>query len=340
LDPDARGVGAFGEAALIERISGILPSTSPPEIILGVGDDCAVVKIDRERALVATGDILVEDVHFRFEHISAYELGRRAAAVNLSDIAAMGARPTVALVSCAMPDDFPVDRFDDIIRGIRDQLADNEAHVVGGNLARTPDGLTLDIFMLGEVRLKRMLTRSGAAAGDRILVTGHLGDSKGGLMILEKYKRSYPDRFEKLVRAHLQPAPRIEAGRLIAASGFATAMIDISDSLAIDLLHVCRASDVGAEIELERIPVGDELAEAAVFLGAESREMALYGGEDYQLLFTVKPDTPRAILADISRGSDTRITEIGTIIASGDGCRLVDTDGGRRPLEPDGWDHF
>ncbi|HHE46181.1 MAG TPA: hypothetical protein ENL08_00575 [Bacteroidetes bacterium] len=159
-------------------------------------------------------------------------------------------------------------------------------------------------------------------------------------MILEKYKRSYPDRFEKLVRAHLQPAPRIEAGRLIAASGFATAMIDISDSLAIDLLHVCRASDVGAEIELERIPVGDELAEAAVFLGAESREMVLYGGEDYQLLFTVKPDTPRAILADISRGSDTRITEIGTIIASGDGCRLVDTDGGRHPLEPDGWDHF
>ncbi|NIW43723.1 MAG: thiamine-phosphate kinase, partial [Gammaproteobacteria bacterium] len=168
-------VGEMGEFALIDRLQRILPKNLGETVIHGVGDDTAVIGIDDHRALLITCDIQVEDRHFRLKYISPYQLGQRAMAVNLSDIAAMGGTPTYALVSLGLPNSFPLNAYDQLFEGMKDELSIYSSAIVGGNLARTEDKLIIDITLLGEISRNQVITRSGAQEGDRIFVTGTLG---------------------------------------------------------------------------------------------------------------------------------------------------------------------
>jgi thiamine-monophosphate kinase len=340
LAENNRIVADIGEFGLIDRIQKILPEIDRKDLILGIGDDTAVIQINEHRSLLITCDIQVEDQHFRLKNISPYQLGRRAMAVNLSDIAAMGGQPTYALVSLGFPGSFPLSDFDELFRGMKDELALFSAHIIGGNLSNISKELIIDITLLGEVSPDHILTRSGARPGDRIFVTGNLGESGAGFYILDKYGKNYHREFHNLVQKHLQPVPQIEIGQRISRSGFATAMIDVSDGIASDLNHICTRSGVGAEIYQERIPLPDGIDKVTYFSGKSALYLALQCGEDYELLFTMKPDTPDAIIHLISSETGIAITEIGKILTIESGYKLIDLQNRRVLIQPKGWNHF
>jgi thiamine-monophosphate kinase len=333
-------VSNFGEFTLIERIKQILPQTTNSDVLVGIGDDTAVIRIAEDRALIVTCDIQVEDQHFRLKNISGYQLGRRAIAVNLSDIASMGGTPQFALVSLGLPPELKVDYFDQLFEGIRDELSRFSAHLIGGNLTKTNHKLIVDITLLGEVHPQKILTRSGAKPGDKIFVTGKLGESGAGFQVLEHFGKEYPVSYDPMVNAHLQPIPRVEAGKLIADYQIATAMIDISDGLASDLNHICLMSNVGAEIYQDQLPLSDQLFEISQISNKSPLEFALHSGEDYELLFTIRPEVNLEKLKEIGQKLSLPITEIGRIINKNEGFLLINTNNKRLTLKPKGWDHF
>jgi thiamine-monophosphate kinase len=335
-----KSVGEIGEFSLIDRIGKILPATGARDLLIGIGDDTAVIRMDKRRALLVTCDIQVEGRHFRFDRITPYQLGRRAMAVNISDIASMGGKPTFALVSLGLPGDFPVASYDRLFEGMRDELLCYGARIVGGNLARTEDVLVVDITLMGENDLSRVMTRGGARVGDRVFVTGRLGASGAGFQALKVFGKNVPARYRHLVACHLVPTPRVTLGRRISRAGVATAMIDLSDGLAGDLFHICTRSRVGAEIYPDRLPLPERIGEIAARSGKSVIDLALHSGEDYELLFTAPPGVPARTIRSLSRDSGISITEIGKIVGRKGGYCLVDSQGIRTPLTPAGWDHF
>ena len=337
---NSKSVGDIGEFGLIDRIQQLLPKIDHEDLIISIGDDTAVIRIDENRSMLITCDIQVENQHFRLENITPYQLGKRAMAVNISDIAAMGGKPTFALVSLGFPKSFALTDFDNLFKGMRDKLAAFSALVIGGNLSNTDQNLIIDITLMGEVNANTFLTRKGAKAGDRIFVTGDLGVSGAGFYVLEKFGKNYPIEFEHLVQKHLQPNPRVKIGEQIAHSGFATAMIDISDGIASDLNHICAMSHVGAEIFQHKIPLPESIHKVSSFSGKSVIKLALHSGEDYELLFTMKSNTPDTMINSISNETGIKITEIGKILDKESGYYLIDLQKKRIPIQPKGWDHF
>jgi len=261
-------------------------------------------------------------------------------AVNLSDIAAMGGKPTFALVSLGFPKSFTLSNFEDLFKGMRDQLSEFSGFVIGGNLSNTEDKLVIDITLMGEVARNKFLTRSGAKKGDRIFVTGNLGSSGAGFHVLEKFGKNYPREFEILVQKHLQPIPRLNVGQRIALAGYVTSMIDVSDGIASDLNHICTMSAVGAEIYEEKIPLAEGIQKVVSITGKPALNLALHCGEDYELLFTLKQGTPDSVIQSIGNKSGVAIAEIGRIISKEAGYYLVGKKGEKIPIRPRGWDHF
>ena len=340
MKPPQKLIADYGEFTLIDRIKKILPKNKKVEIIIGLGDDTAVIRLDKNRVFLITCDIQVQDQHFRMEHITPYQLGRRAMAVNLSDIAAMGGKPTYALVSLGLPATLQLKSFDELFRGMQDELGNFDAFIVGGNLTRTENCVIVDITLLGEVSYNHLLRRDGAQVGDRIYTTGKLGSASAGFYILEKYGRRYPAKFRAVVQAHLQPVPRIAVAQQLAQADVATAMIDISDGLTSDMYHICNMSQVGAEIHESTLPLTEELVQVEKIVGKAPLDLALHGGEDYELLFTVKEKTPASKIEQIAQKTHVPITEIGHIIRRESGFYLIDNQNKKKPIEPTGWDHF
>jgi thiamine-monophosphate kinase len=330
-------VGEAGEFALIERIRDICGTRTAPGVTLGIGDDTAVLEVSPGMRALATCDVQVEDVHFRWDAMSPYLLGRRAAAVNLSDIASMGGTPRAALASLALPPGLPLAAFDAIFEGMRDIMSEHHGAVVGGNLARS-EKLVLDIFLLGEVAPDRIVTRAGAAAGDLICVTGPLGASAAGLDVIERHGVTPSGTLARYARAHLEPQPRVREGQAIAAAGFATAMIDVSDGLAADLGHICESSGVGADLDAEAVPQPQGIEEVSLLSERAPLDYALFGGEDYELLFTA-----RASAEDVrawAREHRVDLWIIGRVTPDAGALRLLDAAGNAAPLGASGWDHF
>ncbi len=330
----------IGEFGLIERIQKILGKAQNEKIILGIGDDTAVIDIGGGKVQLVTCDIQIEGQHFHRNFLSPYQLGRRAMAVNLSDIAAMGGTPTFALVSLGVPTDFPVSDFEDLFRGFRDQLDEFDATVIGGNLARSDSGLIIDITMLGESKRDLFLTRSSASPGDRIFVTNFLGMAGAGVAILQHFGSEFPEKYEKFVTAYRQPLPRIHFGKKLAESGLVTAMLDISDGLAGDLNHICEQSRCGAVVLQEKLPFESDLAELKNISKKTPEEMALFGGEDYELLFTVKQDAEIEKIKNLADQAGVVTHEIGYLTEDKNGFVLQDSTGAKRNINPYGWDHF
>lgn len=313
-----------GEQELLTAIGKVL-SGAGPEVLVGVGDDAAVVR-PGPGDLVITTDVMVEGTHFDRARTSARDLGYKAIVVNVSDIAAMGASPRTAV--CALTLTAAVDAAwtMELFGGMREACDEHALWLVGGNLARGRE-VTAAVTVIGEVASGRAVTRSGARVGDAVVVTGLLGGSAAGLRIGRGSATSWsPDERDALGR-HFRPAARIGEGQSLAHAG-ATAMIDISDGLALDLSRLCRSSGVAANISASSIPVHP----------AATADEALAGGEDYELLATVPGSALRELSADLAERFGTRLTVIGHITA-GDGVTLEDPDGAR-PLDPAGWDHF
>ncbi len=332
-------ISDLGEFPLIERLEQII-ATERSDIIVGIGDDVAVLADSGEEFLLATVDSQVEHVHFLRHEISPHQLGRRALAINLSDIAAMGGRPQVALVSLALPADTEVAWMEDLYRGLREEADRYGTAVVGGNMARSPGGAFIDVCVLGRVRREHLLLRSGARPGDRVLVTGQLGQAGAGLKLLLEPNLSVapPDR-DILLTHLLTPTPRVTEAAAIAHTGLATAMIDISDGLSSDVGHICERSQVGVRIWAERLPISAAVRHVAELTATPSWQLALAGGEDYELCFTAPPEAVEKLMAALEE-TNTPVTMVGEILPAEQDRRLVLPDGQEVRLEPSGWQHF
>jgi len=318
----ARPSTRLGEFELIARMARVLPLRGEG-VVLPAGDDAAVVAPPRGEQLCLTVDEVVEDVHFDRRFAPA-DVGWKALAVNLSDLAAMGARPLWALVALAFPRGEPVARVLGAARGIAACARRYGVAVVGGNVSRAP-ALSISITAVGSVRPGRFLTRAGARPGDLLVGSGTFGDAALGLEA---------GAAPALVRRQRRPAPRLELGRGL--SGIGTACIDVSDGLAQDLAHVAEASGVAAVLEESRIPTSVPYRRRARAL-ADPGTPALCGGEDYELLVAVPPARLRAALA-AARRARTRLSVIGRF-ERGRGVRVVRADGTERPV-PSGHDHL
>jgi len=328
----------IGELRLIQRIADNYKS-SHSSIVTGIGDDAAALKISEQNILLTTCDLLLENVHFNLNFTDSYQLGRKSLAVNLSDIAAMGGTPRFFLVSLALPPHLPVEFIDDLYRGMTDLANEFDTKLVGGDTNASPDKLMIDITLLGEINPDHLLTRSGAQAGDSIFVTGTLGDAALGFFVLELDKnmnRSYSHN--TLTYRHLSPYPRIKEGRSIAENRLASAMIDISDGLLIDLRRILTPSKVGATILISQLPLSKEFIHYHGQFKHNKIDFALNGGEDYELLFTSPPAREKELLS-LGQKLEVPINKIGEVNSSEE---LVILDQSQKPylIDDQGYDHF
>lgn len=333
LSGKARELGEFGLIQRVSRWAG-----SHPQLEVGIGDDAAVIRPSAGKHLVATIDSLVAGVHFRMRPEHAYDIGRKALAVNLSDLAAMGARPLVALVSLVVNSELTTSFLDEFYRGMGDEAAQFQTAIAGGDVVSGPHDFSVHVALLGEVAPGAAALRRGARVGDLIGVTHHLGASAAGLVVLENPQLEVPDwAKEEVVNKHLRPRARLEAGEEL-ADGLATAMMDLSDGLAGDLRHLCRASGVGALIYADQLPISEATRLVAAAAGLDPLELALTGGEDYELLFTAPP-TGWETQKRLPR-SGTPVTVVGEIVEAEMGIQLVQASGQRVPLTKTGFTHF
>jgi len=302
---------------------------------MGIGDDAALVRVTPNCDLILTSDLSIEGVHFTARLHPPGSIGHRALARSLSDVAAMGGAPRFALVSVAFPRDISRAWIEEFYRGVFNLAARYGVEVVGGDTSIVRRTVMIDVTVTGEVARGGGLLRSGARPGDQIFVSGWLGQSARGLEILQgrlRGRRSLNDTPEAAaaVNAHLFPSPRCELGQWLQRTGIPTAMMDISDGLSTDLTRLCEASGLGAKVHAERIPG------PAGVSPKHSLRLALHGGEDYELLFTV----PKRRLARLPRGyRGVPLRCIGEVCRSRD-VLLVAKDGTQSALAPAGYDHF
>ncbi len=331
----------IGEFGLIRRIHKLTEreGVKASGVTLGIGDDCASFQPDRGYEILVTCDCMIEGRHYVPGHITPYDLGRRAMAVNISDIGAMGGIPLYALVSLGLRRDTPVKDVDAIYSGFMKELNPLGASVIGGNITGTDSHNFINITMTGKVESERMLRRSGAVAGDLILVTGYPGQAAAGL------KRLFDGHFaaclydDPLVKVYNLPVHRAREGRAVALSGIATSMIDISDGLMGDLGHICEQSGVGAEIIRDRLPISRHMRELIDQQGWNVYEIITGDSDDYELVITCAPDNKDKVREAVAAISDVPVTEIG-VITPEQGVKIVAPDGVRHPVRPTGWDHF
>ncbi len=309
-------LGTLGEFGLIDRIAALAKRVQGRHVVLGIGDDAAVLRPARGCDVVVTTDAFVEGVHFRFDHESSTTAGRRALVANLSDLAAMGAEPLGFTLALAAPPEAETRRVLGLVRGMLREGAIARSPLVGGNVTRAP-ALSLSITAIGQVRPGRALRRDAARAGDRVLVTGHFG-------------RSALERFKGRVRT--VPVPRLEVGRRLARAPWMGACIDVSDGLAADLSHVARSSGVLLRVDSDAVPRPLGFAGACRVAGADADALAVNGGEDWELAFTVRARAPSARV--LSKRFGVPVTEIGRAETGPPGLRLEGARSGA------GWQHF
>jgi thiamine-monophosphate kinase len=310
----------LNEKSLIERIRRAA-ATRPGRAGQGIGDDCAVLPLPRGHEALITTDFSLEDVHFRREWHPPDSVGHRCLARGLSDIAAMGGIPRAAFLSLALPPGLPQSWVDKFIAGLLKLAAQFSVPLAGGDTAQSPTGILADIMVLGSVPTGQAVLRSGARSGDFLYVTGTLGSASAALNQLRDGKRLRPRSHPK----HFYPEPRVAVGQFLREKKLASAMIDISDGLSTDLGHICEESGTGAVVYAKALPAAG---------GKNGLMLALHGGDEYELLFSARPE--RRIPKQIAGVPISRIGEI----LSGKQIRLATADGRTQPLKPAGWEHF
>jgi thiamine-monophosphate kinase len=344
-----RTISDIGEHALISRITARL--ATPSWVLVGPGDDAAVIRPERGALDVLTTDALVEGVHFDRRFVPPDAIGHRALAVNISDLAAMGAAPRAALLSLVLPDQLEVAVVDALVDGLLALAKRHRVAVIGGNITRSPrpasgqalGPMMIDVTAIGSVKPRRILTRAGARPGDEVFVTGAIGGAAVGLSILQSgadlsgaLERG-PEGSAPLQEKYLRPEPRVRAGLLFGRNRAASACIDLSDGLADGLRQIAAASGVGITVDEAAIPLADGVAEFYRSRGTDAWCAALAGGDDYELLFTARPAWRGRLKAVRSQAGDLPITKIGVVTRE---TRLIlRTASGDRDL-PAGFEHF
>lgn len=343
----------LGESAFLEQ----LRSRFPPDdrVPVGIGDDAAAVVTPPGEQILLTVDTLVEGTHFTRETLPPRFLGRKALAASVSDIAAMGGAGLAALLSLVVDTDLEVATLWQIVDGAAERADELEMTLVGGNVSAAKGPLVVSVTAAGTTLESRCLRRDGARAGDHVYVSGKIGASACGLELLRKgvvlsstSSLVFPPSLregplalaEPCIRAHIDPSPRLTLGRELSTRQLATACIDVSDGLSVDLARLCRASGVDARIDEQSLPIDPGVLAWERAWARDATARALSGGEDYELIFTARPDADVASLYD---GVDVSITKIGELVeAAGPGgdVELSRRDGSITALRASGWDHF
>jgi thiamine-monophosphate kinase len=313
-------------------IAGIRRQARPRRsLIAGIGDDCALQRVAHGFDLLITTDFTLEGIHFRREWHPPEVVGRRCVVRGLSDIAAMGGEPATVFLSLALPRKLPQRWVDAFMKGLLQTAGEFKAVLAGGDTAESPAGVCADIVVTGYVPRRRAVLRSGARPGDEIFVTGSVGGSAAALHEFLAGRRPRPQDFPR----HFAPVPRVAVGRYLSEHRLASAMIDLSDGLSTDLAHICEESEVGAETKAAAIPrwqIGRKKSPVDM-------ELALHGGEDYELLFTARPASGRARKQVPARIAGVPVTRIGRITREKK-LILIHENGSRQQLKPKGWEHF
>lgn len=331
-------IADLGERALIERIRQRVPEASPL-LPIGIGDDAAVAVPDRGALQVLTTDALVEGIHFDRRFSSSADIGYKALAVNASDVAAMGGSPRLALLSLILPADLPVADLDDLVGGFLEMAGQARIAVAGGNIARSPGPLIVDVTLTGAVRPRRILTRAGAAADQALYVTGSIGAATVGLAWLRANGGGMPDDpgLAECVTRHRRPQPRLRIGALLGRTRAATACMDLSDGLADAVHQVAAASRTGAIIDAALLPIHPAAADWLSGTGQDAVDAAVSSGDDYELLFAVPKRFGGRLRHVIQQARGVAITRIGELTA--DGPVRVRRGGALVPM-PTGFSHF
>jgi len=332
----------IGEFGLIHRIHELIKKegVQAPEVTLGIGDDTASFRPRQGYEQLVTCDCLVEGRHYLPDFITPQNLGRRAITMNLSDIGAMGGQPLYALVSLGLKADMPVSDVEDIYHGFMMELNPFRASIIGGNITKTMDATFIDITLIGEVEQDKLMRRSTARVGDKILVTGFPGQAAAGLKLMLRSKPTKDIQKHPLVHASNSPSHRVKEGQAVANSKLASAMIDTSDGFLGDLGHICQESGVGALLIQEKFPISEDLKQTALQLKLDPYELFLQDSDDYELIITCSPEHVDQIRSAISSVSDVPVTEVGSITDAVGEFRLILPDGSQRRIQPSGWDHF
>lgn len=329
-----------GESGIIKMISGY-SQCKEENIIVGIGDDAAVIKPNPKLASVYTTDILIENIHFSLSTCLPFQLGYKSLMVNISDIAAMAAIPKYALISLAIDLNTDVKFIDEFYQGAIKAASKYGVVIIGGDLSKS-DILAINVTLIGEAEREMIRRRNTALAGEKILVTGKLGSSAAGLNLLTNEEvsnlLSYSKK-EELIKTHFMPLARVKEARLAAALGV-TSIEDISDGLAADLKHICEQSKTGARIYLSEIPIDDSVKKISEALTGSEYDLALNGGEDYELVFTAPESKVDKIIDEVLKITETSISVIGEIVPEKEGIMLVKEDGLLTEMVSCGFDHF
>lgn len=328
----------MNEFELISEITKGVPRKSR-ELVRGIGDDCAIFSGNSGNNWLVTTDALIEGVHFKREWTDLKTLGRKSLAVNLSDIAAMGGTPKFYLVSVGLPPGNLENTAKSLFAGMNEVASEHGVTLIGGDTVASPLGIMITITVIGSSPSGKELMRSGAKSGDEIYVTGSFGASALGLCFLKE--KILNAKTEPFIKRHNDPVPRVAEGQWAAQSGFATSMIDVSDGLVADLSHIADESGTGFEIESEKIPRDAGFDAAAATLKMDPLQLALSGGEDYELIFTVAKDRA-AEFGKIIGGcpNGTRIAKIGNMAGDLKLRRVFGKLGNEIKLDTNGYDHF
>lgn len=343
VQPKLTEISQLGEFGLIDRLTKDLPHHNP-STVRSVGDDAAVLRYPGDVDELVTTDLLVEGIHFDLTYMPLKHLGYKAAVVNFSDIYAMNGHPRQIVVSLAISSRFAVEHLEELYAGIRLACDIYGVDLVGGDTTASRSGLVISITCIGEAAPDAVVSRDGAKDTDLICVSGDLGSAYMGLQLLAREKvaskgiKDFQPEFggkEYLIERQLKPEARRDIVTALAEAGIKpTAMMDISDGLSSELLHICKQSDTGCRIYEERIPIDYQTAIMAEELGMNLVTAALNGGEDYELLFTV----PLSRHEDVSKIKGVSV--IGHICKPEMGCAMVTRDGGEIELKAQGWNHW
>lgn len=310
------------------------------QVIQGIGDDAAVVRLSNGKELAAACDAMVEHIHFAAQTMDDYHVGYKALVSNVSDMAAMGAEPKFALITLMAPKKLDIARLQELYRGIYDCAGEYDVAVIGGDTVGTPDSLSVSITIMGEVEQGKALLRSTAKVEDRVFVTGPVGGSAAGLHWLMKHgKTDIPPQYKNMVRMHQMPSAQVRAGRALLLSGQCHALNDVSDGLASESWEIAEASGVRVRLYADRIPIDESVRQYAAEVNQSPLDWAFYGGEDYQLVGTA----PASAWEDLREGwkeQGFNIYDIGEVIEGTVGVELVESEGNSITVEKRGFNHF
>jgi thiamine-monophosphate kinase len=334
----------LGEFGLIEKLTEGF-EISQATTVLGIGDDAAIIHVDDEESIVLSTDMLVEGVHFDLAYMPLVHLGYKAVAVNVSDICAMNAKAEQITVSIAMSNRFPLEALEELYAGIKSACINYNIDLVGGDTTSSLSGLIISITVVGRAGKKQIVKRSGAAENELLIVTGDLGAAYMGLQLLEREKEVFKanpgeiqpdlDGHDYILQRQLKPEARVDVVGFLDELGVVpTSMIDISDGLASELFHLCKASNLGCHIYTEKIPIDALASSLAIDFNIDPTTCALNGGEDYELLFTIKQEDYERIKGN------PNMTVIGHMVDKEAGKYLIDKSGSVIELKAQGWNHF